>query len=199
MKKNKNYIKSIFQKFGKKHELIYSDSSDSSEIVIGGITNVKNKKDSHILQGVSSGHDVTIIQREVTSKLRKSYWAILQTTSDTSFPHLFIDGHRHDKHTYQSNFFTKAHYRKLNNQANSSFSKLFSVYSEPVHSQHVDYALIPKIIEILTVHGVGYDYEFEDNYLRIYSLNKISNEELEKMFILAQNIVHYIEELRLKD
>ena len=190
---------SAFKKFAKLHDLIYlGESSDHEEPIKGVLLNDK-RIDRNSVQGVSSAHDINLVQRIMPSRLHndKYKWTILQVTTEATLPHVFIDGHKHQQDIYSSLFSAFGHYRQLDqfvSQNLTHFSAHFTTFGAVEESAFIHNVLTKEVLELIYGHGANLDYELDSHHLRVYNLTEdITVEQIEDMFMLAQNLVHTIE------
>lgn len=190
---------SAYVKFAKEHSLVFIADSTDHEDPIKGVSFGKRIRDSFFIQGVSQGHDISIVQRTTPKMHSKEslIWSILQVTTDETLPHIYIDGHRHPREVYQSVFSAFGHYRDLSGSVTnelSHFSSHFTTYGAQEEAEFIKRILSKQILELIYDHGANLDYEMDSHHVRVYNLtNNITYAQLEDMFTLAQNIVQLTE------
>lgn len=188
-----------FINFAKEHSLVFTPELDEEYDGIRGIAFSKRSSDGFLVQGVSQGHDISIIQRTVPSVNNPEplTWTILQVSTDAKLPHVYIDGHRHLKEVYDSAFSAFGHYKNVSSHLNESldyFGSHFQTYASAEDASMIEEVFSKDALRLIYDHGANLDYETDDHFVRVYNLtNQITTSQIEDMFILAQNLVHLFE------
>jgi len=140
-----------YEAFASKHGLIFTPNITDHDEPVKGVTHTKNCRDKYLIQGASQGHDVTIIERAIPSINygHKLTWTILQLSTDTTLPHIYIDGHKHLQDIYQSVFTNFGHYRNIDQLTNSKlnyFSAHFATFGSPEETLFIDNFIDKKML-----------------------------------------------------
>jgi len=187
-----------YKQFASKHGLVYLGSADEHYEPIAGVTLGKLSSDHELATGAVDGHDITVLNREIKLDGQALNWHIVQLSTDTLLPHIFIDGHSHNSDIYKKVFAGTGHYRNIDSTMSSILSHFpahFKTYTDIKNINVVPEHISQNLLNLIYNHGYNLDYELDEHYVRVLNLtDKISVEQLDDMFVLAQHLVASTEE-----
>jgi hypothetical protein len=182
--------KKIIKQFARKFGLVYlghmGRHGDEHEL-IRGITLSAAHMDSYFCVGEHKGHDVSLVERRNTfiyssHATQRYHWLIMQIDlRRDGWPHVFIDGRKHDEDFYSTLFM------KFSNMVNAStlfaahsplFARTFQVFAPTDRFDDVSTMLGGEVPAMLAHHFKQFDYEVEDDHLLIYAENSIVTSHL---------------------
>lgn len=178
--RNHHIIKSYFNEYANKHELVYfGDLRESDEVfTYRGATFSPDSKDTHYTHGTVNGYDVSAFQRASRHTLhdRQSTandWTIVAIhLKQGGFPHLVIDAKKHDKVFYQAFFLKFPRLRRagaLLDRVNPSSGNSFDLYLAPESSQAALSVLDDVTLQHMLLSYSKYDVELDDDKLYVFS------------------------------
>lgn len=169
--------KNAFKEFADEHSLVYSSRfEEDAHTVVRGITLTTARKDEFLVQGNIEGHEVQLLQRQVSlhkpgSKMLVMTWAILHLTlgEGIHLPHIFLDGNnRYHEDVYDA-IFTK--FRKLilaSTPYNNSFTNNYRIFTNPETISELTEFLPVEVTDKLSGFGHQMDYELLENGIYVY-------------------------------
>lgn len=183
--------KSVFRNACKQYGLVYFGSVDQhadEHEMVRGVTLSPSHRDAHYCVGTVNRRDIILLQRSDTVKFPKKptrtfHWHILQIDlNHVSLPHVLLDAHHRDETFYAQLFakfvrFTKAH-NDIFAGYDDSFTGHYTAYTPP---DALD--VLPRLLPLATAEVIGhhfnqFDYEFSQDRLLIYALDRPTTKQL---------------------
>lgn len=184
-------VKTVFRDACRRYELVYfgtvSQYHDDHEMV-RGVTLSPSHTDQHYCVGSVQNRDVILLYRtdklSFPSKPTKVFrWYILQVDlSGVNLPHVLLDAHHRDETFYAQLFakfarLTKAHQGVFEGH-DPKFSQRYTAYTPP---DAID--LLPRLLPLATTEVIGhslheFDYEFYQDRLLVYALDRPATKQL---------------------
>lgn len=183
--------KSVYRQACKQYSLVYFGNVDQhadEHEMVRGVTLSPTHRDTHYCVGTVNGRDVILLYRTDTIRFpakptKTFHWHILEIDlSNVSLPHVFLDAHHRDETFYAQLFakfvrLTKAH-ASLFDGYDSRFVQHYTAYSPPDVLDSLPNLISAPIAAELSSRYGQYDYEFFQDRLLVYALERPASRQL---------------------
>ena len=186
-------VKTYFKEFAERAEIVYFGvvGKDDDAHIYKGVTFSPNCIDTNYCHGTVNGYDLTTFQRESQHKDHESEELVTKWTVVAlhlkmgGFPHILLDGRKHDKTFYNSIYTRFPRLRRAGTllaQLNQSANNYFDLYMRPESNAAVHQIFDDMLLQRLIISFSRYNVEIHEDMLYVYAKGSpVSTKELMNM------------------